>query len=129
MNNASRPNFRDCSRDIAPYRQDFGFQQRSVFQQNAQRLSVYEFPRDVSRVSTGHVTIAMLYQPSQVWMREVLRRDDLGLCANVPSSIEVQLQSYNVIRGCAVWPRSSGRSENYPLATSGDFVTNDVALT
>ena len=89
MNNASRPNFRNCRRDIAPDRQDFGLQQRSVFQQNAQGLPVYEFPRDVSRVSTGHhVTIAMLDHPSQVWMREVLHRGDLGLYANAPSAIE-----------------------------------------
>jgi hypothetical protein len=129
MNNASRPNFRNCRRDIAPYRQDFGFQKVSVSQQNAQWLSVYKFPRGVSRVSTGHVTIAVLYQPSQVWMREVLRRGDLGLWANVPSAIEVQLQSYNVIRACAVWPRSSGRPENCSLATNGNFGTNNVAPT
>ena len=129
MNNASRPNFRNCRRDIAPYRQHFGFQQPSAFQQNAQWLSVYEFPRDVSRVSTGHVTIAMLDQPSQVWMRDVLHRGDLGLYANVPSAIEVQLQSYNVIRGCAVWLGSSGRPENCSLAANGNFGTNDVAPT
>jgi hypothetical protein len=71
----------------------------------------------------------MLYQPSQVWMREVLRRGDLGLYANLPSAIEVQLQSYNVTRGCAVCPRSPGRPENYSLATSSNLVTNDVAPT
>jgi hypothetical protein len=129
MNNAPRPNFRNCARDIAPYRQDFGFQQRSVFQQKAQRLSVYEFPRDVSRVSAGHVTIAVLYQPSQVLMREVLRRGDLRRHASIRSAIEEQLQRYNVIRGCTVWPRSSGRPENRSLATNGNFVTNDVATT
>ncbi len=128
MNNASRPNFRNCSRDIASYRQHFGFQQPSVFQQNAQWLSLYEFPHDVSRASTGHVTIAMLNQPSQVRMRDVLHRGDLGLYGKLPA-IEVQLQSYTVICRCAVWPRSSGRPENCSLATSGNFGTNDVAPT
>ncbi len=128
MNNASRPNFRDCSRDIASYRQHFGFQQPSASQLNAQWLSLYEFPHDVSRVSTGHVTIAMLNQPSQVQMRDVLHRGDLGLYGKL-SAIEVQLQSYNVIGRCAVWPRSSGRPENCSLATNGDFGTNDVAPT
>ncbi len=129
MNNASRPNLGNCSRDIPPYRQDLGFQQRSVSQQKAQRLSGYEFPREVSRVSTGHVTIAMLDQPSQVFMREVLRCGDLGRYAIIPSAIEEQLQSYDIIRGCAVWPRRSGRPENYSLATSSNFGTNDVAST
>jgi hypothetical protein len=90
-------------------------------------LSVYKLPCAVSRVSTGHLTISMFHQPSQSWMRKVLRHLDLGLYANVPSAVEVQLQGYNVIRGCAVWPRSSGRLENCSLATSGNFGTNDVA--
>ena len=129
MNNASRPNFRNGNRDIASYAQHFGFQQPSAFQPIAERLSVDEFPRDVSRVSTGHVTVAMLNQPRQVWMRDVLHRGDLGLYASVPSAIEVQLQSYNVICRGAVWPRSSGRPENCSLATNGNFGTNDVAPT
>jgi hypothetical protein len=54
-------------------------------------------------------------------MRKVLRRRDLGLYANVPSAVEVQLQGYNVVRGCAVWPKSSGRFENRSLTTSGNF--------
>jgi hypothetical protein len=129
MNNASRPNFRNGNRDIASYAQHFGFQQPSAFQPIAERLSVDEFPRDVSRVSTGHVTIAMLNQPRQVWMRDVLHRGDLGLYTNVPSAIEVQLQSYNVMCRGAVWPRSSGRPENCSLATNGNFGTNAVAPT
>ena len=129
MNKASRPNFRNCSRDIAPYRQHFGFQQPSASQLNAQWLSLYEFRRYVSRVSTGHVTIAMLNQPSQVWMRDVLHRGDLGLYAKVPSAIEVQLQRHSVICRGAVWLRSSGRPENCSLAANGNFGTNDVAPT
>ncbi len=129
MNHASRPNFRDCSRDIAPYRQHFGFQQRSAFHPIAQRLSVYEFPRDVSGGSTGHATIAMFNQPSQGWMRDVFHRGDFALYATVLTGIEVQLQSYNVISRCAVWPRSSGCPKNCSLATNGNFGTNDVPPT
>ena len=128
MNNASRPNFRNCSRDIASYRQHLGFPQPSAFQLNAQGLSFYKFPRHVPRVPTGHVTIPMLNQPSQVGMRDVLHRGDLGLYGNL-SAIEVQLQSYNVICRGAVWPSSSGRPEDCSLATNGNFATDDVAPT
>ena len=129
MNNVSRPNFRNCRRDIAPYRQHFGFQQRSVFQQNAQGLSLDEFPRDVSHVSIGHVTIAMLNQPSQVGVRDVPHRSDLALYANVLTAIEVQLQSYNIVRRYTVWPRSSGRPKNCSLTANGNFGTYAVAPT
>ncbi len=97
--------------------------------QNAQRLSFYEFPRDVSRVSAGHVTIAVFNQLSQVWMRDVLHRGDLALYAKILSAIEVQLQSYNVIRSCSRWPRSSSRPKNYSLTTNPNFGTKDVAVT
>src|SRR5450759_376865 len=129
MNNASRPNFRNCGRDIAPYRQHFGFQQPSAFQPIAQRLSVDEFPRDVAGGSTGHATIAMFNQPSQGWMRDVFHGGDLALYANVLTAIQVQLQSYNVISRCAVQPRSSGCPKNYSLTTNGNFGANDIPPT
>ena len=95
----------------------------------AQRLSVYEFPRDVSRAVTGQATITMFNQPSQGWMRDVLHRGDLALYTTLLTRIEIQLQSYNVIRRCAIWPRSSGCLKNYSLTTKGNFGTNDVPAT
>jgi hypothetical protein len=71
----------------------------------------------------------MLYQSSQVWMREVLCGRDFGLYPNVLSAVEVQFQGYNVICGCAVWPRGSGRFKNCSLTANGNFGTNDVAPT
>src|ERR1035438_690791 len=129
MNKASRPKFRNCRRDITPYWQHFEFRQRSAFQPIAQRFSVYEFPRDVSGGSTGHATITMFNQPSQGWMRDVFHRADLALYATVLTGIEVQLQSYNVISRCAVWPGSPGCLKNCSLTTNGNFGTNAVPPT
>jgi len=130
MNNSSQPKCRNCSRDIASYREHFSVQQPSPDSQPvAQRLSFDEFPRDVARVSTGQVTIAMFNQPRQVWMRDVLDRGDLALYANLLIGMAVQFQSYNVISRCAVQPTSSGCPKNYSLTTNGNFGADDVPVT
>ena len=59
-------------------------------------------------------------------MREALHRSDLALYTHGPAGIEVQLQSYDIIRCCAVWPGNSGRLKNFPLAANSNFWTNDV---
>jgi len=71
----------------------------------------------------------MFNQPSQGGMRDVLDRSDLALYANLLMGMEVQFQSYNVIRRTAVWLRNPGCPENYSLTANGNFAANAVPMT
>src|SRR5215472_2756602 len=73
--------------------------------------------------------MAMFQQPSQIWMRQVFQRGDLALYAKGLRGIKMRLQSYEVTRRAAIWPRHSGRAKNCSLTTSSDFGADDISPT